>query len=273
MTKLRNIATLGLSIILSLSLLTGCGSSDKTAAKEAAEGFMEGIRTNDADAVNNWSDSEVANGYFVSLFDADYLEEQLLTSLNNPDLEDETKAKLDEFYNKYANMMEEYQVTEVTMNKDGTATAQVTMKNSFPFDVVTSKETSDKFNEASVTYNSENQDELLKINEEQGADAAVSKACNDLILIAVDTYEEAIAESDPITYKLVLTLSKNEETGSYYVTSVQSYDSSVAGTGAPAQDTYTTDTEVTTGASDEGASSGGDAAEANTSSEETTNEN
>ncbi len=273
MTKLRNIATLGLSIILSLSLLTGCGSSDKTAAKEAAEGFMEGIRTNDADAVNNWSDSEVANGYFVSLFDADYLEEQLLTSLNNPDLEDETKTRLDEFYNKYANMMEEYQVTEVTMNKDGTATAQVTMKNSFPFDVVTSKETSAKFNEASVTYNTENQDELLKINEEQGADAAVSKACNDLILIAVDTYEEAIAESDPITYKLVLTISKNEETGSYYVTSVQSYDSSVAGTGAPAKDTYTTDTKVTTGASDEGASSGGDAAEASTSSEETTNGN
>ena len=244
MINIKKAAVFGLSIVLSLTALTGCGNSDKTAAKEAAEGFMEGIKTNDSDLVNTWSDSEVSSGYFVSLFDADYLEEQLLTSLNNPTLEDETKTKLDDFYNKYANMMEEYQVTEVTMNKDGTATAQVTMKNSFPFDVVTSEETSAKFNEASVTYNNENQDELLKISEEQGSDAAVSKACNDLILIAVDTYEEAIAAADPITYKLVLTLAKNEETGSWYVTSVQSYDSSVAGTGAPATDTNTSATEV-----------------------------
>ncbi len=245
MINLKKAAVWGLSFIISASALVGCGS-DKSSAKEAAEGFMEGIKTNDDDLVNTWSDSEVAGGYFVSLFDADYLEEQLLTSLNNPTLEDDTKSKLDSFYDKYATMMEEYQVTEVTMNKDGSATAQVTMKNSFPFDVVTSEETSARFNEASTTYNNENQDELMKISEEQGSDAAVSKACNDLILIAVDTYEEAIAASDPITYKLVLTLNKNEETGSWYVTSVQSYDSSVAGTGAPATDTDTSATEVST---------------------------
>ncbi len=244
MFNLKKTAALGLSIILSASALTGCGSSDKSSVKEAAESFMEAVKTGDRDGINTWSNSEVANGYFVSLFDSEYLEEQLLNSLNNPTLEDSTITRLDEFYLKYATMMEEYQVTEVTVNNDDTATVYVTMKNSFPYDVVTSDETSAKFTEASTIYNNENQEELLKINEEQGSDAAVSKACNDLILIALDTYEEAIAGSEPITYKLALTLEKNAETGSWYVTGVQSHDSSVAGTGAPATDTNTKATEA-----------------------------
>lgn len=243
MFNIKKIAAIGLSVILSTAALSGCGSSDKTSAKEAAEGFMEAVKTDDQDGINKWADDEVSGGYFVSLFDADYLEEQLLSSLGDPNLEDTTISRMDSFYSKYAGMMEEYQVTEVTMNDDGSATAYVTMKNSFPFDVVTSDETSAKFTEASLSYNNENQDELLKISEEQGSDAAVSKACNDLILIAIDTYEEAIAASDPVTYKLALTLQKNDETGSFYVTSVQSYDSSIAGTGVPATQTSTPDSE------------------------------
>ncbi len=245
MFNIKKYAAIGLSLILTTTALTGCGS-DKNAAKEAAEGFMEAVKTGDQDNVNKWSSDEVSSGYFVSLFDADYLEEQLLSSLGNPTLEDDTISRMDEFYSRYANMMESYQITEITMNDDGTATAYATMTNSFPFDVVTSEETSAKFNEASLTYNNENQDELLRISTEEGSDAAVSKACNDLILIAIDTYEEAIAASDTVTYKLALTLEKNSETDSWYVTSVQSYDSSIAGTGAPATETTTPDTTTTT---------------------------
>lgn len=255
MFNTKKIAATGLAFILSAAALTGCANSDKTAVKEATEGFMEAVKTGDRDGINTWSNSEVANGYFVSLFDADYLEEQLISSLNNPTLEDSTIEKLDEFYQKYATMMEEYQVTEVTVNNDDTATVYVTMKNSFPYDVVTSEETSQKFTEASLTYNNENQDELLKINTEEGSDAAVSKACNDLILIAIDTYEEAIAASEPVTYKLALTLEKNTETGTWYVTGVQSHDSLVAGTGAPATETNTKATEAASTADSTGTDS------------------
>ena len=243
MLRTRKLAALGLSFILSATALAGCGSSDKSAAKEASEGFMQAVKTADQDGINKWSSDEVSNGYFVSLFDSDYLEEQLLGSLGNPTLEEETIARMDAFYSRYSNMMEEYQVTEVTMNSDGTATSYVTMKNSFPFDVVTSEETSAKFNEASLAYNTENQEELQRISTDEGSDAAVSKACNDLIIIAIDTYEEAIAASDPVTYKLALTLEKNAETGAFYVTGVQSYDSSIAGTGAPATETTTPSTD------------------------------
>ena len=84
------------------------------------------------------------------------------------------------------------------------------------------------------------------ITNDQGAEAAVEKACNDLIIIALDIYEEEIRDAESVTYMLALTLNKNEETGSWYVTSVQSYDSSIAGTGAPATDTDTTATDTST---------------------------
>ena len=64
--------------------------------------------------------------------------------------------------------------------------------------------------------------------------------------ILINIYEEEIRDAEPVTYMLALTLSKNEETGSWYVSAVQSYDSSIAGTGAPATDTDTTATEVST---------------------------
>ena len=43
-----------------------------------------------------------------------------------------------------------------------------------------------------------------------------------------------------------LNLDKNDETGTWYVSSIQSYDSSIAGTGAPATDTDTSSTESST---------------------------
>ena len=231
------------SILLAVSALTGCSSQDKSAAKEAATGFMEAVKTGDSNGINTYSSSEVSTGAFVSLFDRDYLKEDLTSKLGNPELDEETVAKLDELGTMYSTLMEEYQITEVAINDDGSATAYVTMKTSFPFDVITSQETQDKFSAASEEYNNTSQAELLKITEEQGQDAALTKAYNDLILIAVDVYEEAINSSSPVSYLIALNLDKNAETGTWYVTSVQSYDSSIAGTGAPATDTDTSATE------------------------------
>lgn len=243
MFTLKKPAMLGMAFILSLLALTGCSSQDKSAAKEAAASFMEAVKTGDTNAINNYSSSEVSTGSFVALFDRDYLKEDLTSKLGNPELDDETISKLDELGTMYSTLMEEYQITEVALNDDGTATAYVTMKTSFPFDVVTSKETQDKFSSASDEYTNTSQDELQKITEEQGQDAAIAKAYNDLILIAVNIYEEAIESSEPVSYLIALNLDKNAETGTWYVTSVQSYDSSIAGTGAPATDTDTSATE------------------------------
>ena len=243
MFTIKKPAMLGMAFILSLSIFTGCSSQDKSAAKEAAVGFMEAVKTGDTNGINTYSSSEVSTGSFVSLFDKDYLKEDLTSKLGNPELNEEATSKLDELGSMYSTLMEEYQITEVALNNDGSATAYVTMKTSFPFDVITSQETQDKFSAASEEYNNTSQAELLKITEEQGQDAALAKAYNDLILIAVNVYEEAIESSDPVSYLIALNLNKNNETGTWYVSSIQSYDSSIAGTGAPATDTDTSATE------------------------------
>ena len=251
MIRNKKIAAAAVAVLLSLSALTGCSSQDKSAAKEAAEGFMEAVKTGDTNAINNYSSSEVSTGSFVALFDKNYLKEDLTSKLGNPELDDTTVAKLDELGTMYSTLMEEYQITEVSLNDNGTATAYVTMKASFPYDVITSEDTQAKFTAATDEYNVNSQDELLKITEEQGQDAAIAKAYNDIILLAVDIYEEAIKSSEPVSYLIALNLSKNEETGTWYVTSVQSYDSSIAGTGAPATETDTSATESSSAASSE----------------------
>ena len=235
------------AVFLTVSTLTGCESKDQGAVREAAQGFMEAVKTGSQDGINQYSSDEVANGSFVQLFDAEALKDELTTSLGNPNLEDETVAELDEFYALYSSMLEEYEITDIAMSEDGNvATAYITMTNSFPYDVITNESSQSKFSKASEQYNNDNQEELLTITNEQGAEAAVEKACNDLILIALGIYEEEIKAADPVTYMLALTLNKNEETGSWYVTAVQSYDSSIAGTGAPATDTDTTATDAST---------------------------
>ncbi|MBR1671013.1 MAG: hypothetical protein IJ695_09970 [Butyrivibrio sp.] len=246
MNILKKTAIIGLTILLSFASLTGCGVMDKSAAREAAVNFMEAVKTGDTDGVNTYSSGEVASGSFVRLFDADYLKEQLTSGLGDSALNDETLEKLDEFYSLYSTMMEDYKITDVSMNSDGTATAYITMKNSFPFDVITSEKAQEKFAAATESYNNSSADELLTISQEEGAEAATDKARNDLTMLAIDTYEELIRDSEPVTYMLALTLSKNEETSLWYVTAVQSYDSSVAGTGAPATDTDTSATDAST---------------------------
>ena len=246
MLNFKKMTATGLAVLVAASVLTGCESKDKGAVREAAEAFMEAVKTGDRDGINEYSSDEVANGNFVELFDADFLKDELTTSLGNPDLEEATISKLDEFYALYSAMMEKYEITDIAMNEAGNATAYVTMTNSFPFDVITNESSQVKFSKASEEYNTDNQEELVQITNEQGQEAAVVKACNDLIIIALDIYEEEIKAADPVTYMLALSLNKNEETGKWYVSAIQSYDSSIAGTGTPAKDTDTTATDVST---------------------------
>ncbi len=235
---------IALMITLSLLCFTGCGTKDKTDIKEATQSFIEGLKVGDTTAINEYSSDEVATGNFVELYDSNYLKEYLVSGLGDFEVADETTERLDKFQTLYSTMLEEYEITDVTLNDDGTATAYVTIKNSFPYDIVTDENIKDKVHQASETYIEENQDEISAIIKDEGEDAAKNKTYNDIIIAALDIYEEEINHSEPITYMLAISLSKNEETGSWYVTGIQSYDSSIAGTGAPATETDTTATEI-----------------------------
>ncbi len=246
MNKIRKFALKFLSGIIIVSTLTGCQSNaDKSAVMEAAGNFLEAVKNGDQDGVNNYSSGEVATGPFVSFFDGEYLKEQLTSSLEGTELTQETMDKLDEFYSMYATNMQEYSVNDVKFNEDGTATVYATMKTKFPIDAITSEDTQKKVKQASDTYYEEHMDDIFAVKDEQGDEAAIAKGYNDVIVITMDIYEEVVAASSPETYSIAMTLVKNEETGTYYVTSVQSYDSSIAGTGAPATDTSTDDINTT----------------------------
>ncbi len=245
MIKHNKFAAVCISLLLTASLLAGCSSKkDESGAQEAAESFMEAVKTGSKDGINQYSSAEVATGEFVELFDADRLKEELVAGLGDTNLDEETQSRIDGFCSRYGAMMEEYQITGVTLNDDGTATAYVTMKNSFPYDVVQSDETQSKVDEELIRYNEGSEEALQSIISEQGQEVAVERAYNDMLILVLDVYEEEIKASEPVTYMLALTLNKNEELGSWYVTAVQSYDSSIAGTGAPAKDTDTSATEA-----------------------------
>jgi hypothetical protein len=246
MAGLKRIAALFLIATLAATTLTGCSSAkkDKSGAQEAAAGFLEGIKSGSKNEINKYSSGEGTTGEFVKLYDADSFEEDLLEALGDTNLSEETQKELDEFYAGYSSMMEEYQITDVVISDNGSATAYVTVKNSFPFDVTKSETTKNRVSEALAKYQEDNQEELEKIAAEQGEEAELEKVRNDTVIIILNTYEEAIALSEPVTYMLALTLNKNEELGSWYVSDVQSYDSSIAGTGAHAKETDTSATEV-----------------------------
>ena len=234
-----------IAMILATSLLAGCSAKkDKDGAREAAENFMEAVKSGSKDGINQYSSDEVANGEFVGLFDAEGIKEALTTGLAQTNLSEETQSKLDLLCLEYETMMEEYQITDLSVGDDGTATAYITMKDSFPYDVLGSEDVHEKVAQALTQYDEENLEELKALSDEQGAEAADEKAQNDRLMIILDTYEDEISASEPVTYMLALTLLKNEETDSWYVSAVQSYDSSIAGTGAPAKQTDTSATEV-----------------------------
>jgi hypothetical protein len=245
MNRLKRILALGIAMVLATTYLSGCSAKkDKDGAREAAQGFMEAVKSGSKDGINLYSSDEVANGEFVGVFDSEAIKEALTAGLAGTNMSGETQDKLDELCEKFDTMVEEYQITDVAVADDGSATAYVTMKTGFPFDATGSEKVHEAVAQALAEYDEQHLEELKTLSDEQGEDAANEKAQNDRLMILLDIYEDEIASSEPVTYMLALTLLKNEETDSWYVSAVQSYDSSIAGTGVPAKQTDTSATEV-----------------------------
>lgn len=235
MNVLKKYANAAIAAVLFASVLTGCGKEkekDTAVVQEAAEAFLEAVKTGDENGIREHATSEVASGYFVTLFNATALEEQFTSNLDKASIREDTQAKMDEFYDLYTSMMEEYSVTDVAYNDDGTATAHAAMKTSFPTDVITSDDAKLSLNVATSKYNEENMDEILKMRKDDGEDVAFVKISNDLIIVAMDVYEDIIASSSPMTYDLELTLKEEKEEGAkegtWVVTEIKDYDAKAA---------------------------------------------
>lgn len=224
MFNIKRAAAVFCAALISVSSLTGCTSADKTTVKETSEKFLAVVASDSTDNINNYATFEVANGDFVKLFDADKLLDQFTQGFSGAELTEETNTKVDEFCHLFADMITDYTVTKVDVKKDGTATAIATLNTSFPIDIINDEGVSSKITEAVSKYNNDNAEELTALYQE-GTEVAESKIYNDIILIILDIYEQEIAKSNEMTYAIALDLQKNPETDSWYVTSVNDYDS------------------------------------------------
>lgn len=224
MNVLKKYASAALGVMLFTSLITGCGEKQKDPApvQETAENFLNAVKSGDESSIKTYSSDEVASGYFVTLFNANALEEQFASNLDKSAIREDTQAKMDEFYNLYTSMMEEYTIESVEFNDDGTATVTATMLTSFPIDVITSDETKLSLNVATSKYNEDNMDEIVKMRKDDGEDVAFVKISNDLIIVAMNVYEDIISSSSPMYYTLTITMTENEEDQTWKVTDIQS---------------------------------------------------
>ena len=141
----------------------------------------------------------------------------------------------------FSSLISDYEINEVTVDNNGVATAICTVETKFPIDITGSDEASDLIAKVSESYYSEHQEEIVKLISDEGEEVATRKIYNDMTKEVLDVYEGLIEASEPETYAIVLTLEKNTETGSWYVTDVKDYDSSINGATTPATDTATTE--------------------------------
>lgn len=223
----KKAASIILSAAFSIASLTGCTSSDKAGAEEAATGFLAVVASDSTEDINKYATMEVAGGDFVQLFDAESMTDAFVAGFDQSELTDETRAEVDEFCKLFDDMIKDYSVSKVEVDKDGVATAIATIGTKFPVDIINSESASEKIKEATDAYNKNNEEEIAALYE-QGEDVAEAKIYDDMIRIILEIYEDEIANSSEENYAIALTLEKNTETDTWYVTDVQDYDSSTA---------------------------------------------
>lgn len=231
MRNYRKLTGLFTAALLTFGTLTGCTSSqDKQAISDTATAFLSIVASDSTEDITNYATTEVAEGDFVKLFDADYLAEQIVSETEGIELTNESKEKVDEFCGLYSDMIQSYSISDVNFEEgnNNKATCLATIKTKFDVNITDSDTVSEKINQATENYNTENAEEIAKLSEED-PDAANAQVFNDMLILILNVYEEEIASSEEMTYAMVLTLEKNTETDSWIVTNVEDYDSSDMG--------------------------------------------
>ena len=224
MLKINRFVALLTATVLAVGALSGCTSKDKTKVQETAETFLAVVADESDEDINNYASAEVANGDFVQLFDAESLVAAFVQGFNTSELTEDTKSEVDKFCAMFDRLIRDYEVSNVEVGKDNTATAVATIKTKFPVELMQSESVATKIGEATEAYYSNNEEEIAALYE-QGEEVAEEKTYNDMIRIIMEIYEDEILNSSETTYAINLTLEKNPETDTWIVTSVEDYKS------------------------------------------------
>jgi hypothetical protein len=241
MINFKLIPRLLISAGLIMTLVTGCGAQDKEGAREAADNFLKAVQENNQEGLNYYAPGSVATGDFAAIINADEFRQSFLEDAGGSTLSDENKVRVEEFSNKLTNMVQSYEIKEVSINQDKSASVIASVTTSFSLRATKSEAFQNKLSNAINQYREDNYDSILEYTASQGEEAAASMIYNNLVPIILDMYEAEYNATGPESYAIVLTLQKNADTGNWYVTNIQDLESSVSGTATPATDTTTTD--------------------------------
>ncbi|MCR4758098.1 MAG: hypothetical protein K5792_09895 [Butyrivibrio sp.] len=240
MFNFKKITTLALTSFMTLSLLTGCTNNDKAAVTETAENFLNIVTSGSTDNIEQYASNEVSEGSFVKTFDSTYLSEELKSGFVTDEIDEEATQKVDELCALISDMITSYEISDTTVNKDGTATVVAIINTSFPIDLIESDEALDKIEEEVETYYTDNAEEITALYADNTEEEVEKIIYNDMIIEIANVYEELINSAEDESYAIVLTLTKNTETDSWYVSAVSSYDNATSGTTEAATETATT---------------------------------
>lgn len=253
MNTIKKVLTSVASALLSVSILTGCTSADKTAISDTADKFLSIVKNGTNEDIEKYASAEVSEGEFVKTFDSEYLKQNFMDGFVSSEVDDETLARVEAFCSLFSDMIVDYKISEVTVNKDGTGTVVAMIDTSFPIDVIDNAEALEMIEQEAEVYYAENEEQIVAMYEEKTEEEVEAYIYNDMITKIIDVYEKLIEEASPETYAITLKLEKNTETDSWYVTNVSSYDESTSFDTQIATETATT-LESTSGSS-EGSSS------------------
>ncbi|MCR4758585.1 MAG: hypothetical protein K5792_12375, partial [Butyrivibrio sp.] len=272
MFNFRRISTLTTGAFLALSLLTGCSSNEKVAVTETAENFLSIVAEGTTENIEQYANNEVTEGSFVKTFDSGYLAEEFREGFVTEDVDEETLAKVNDFCSTISNMITGYEISDVTVNKDGTGTVIAIINTAFPIDIIDSDEALAKILQVADTYYAENEETIAAMYEEKTQEEVEAYIYNDMIDQTINLYTEMIDNAEEESYAIVLTLKKNTETDSWYVSAVSSYDNATSGTTEAATETATTaSSNTSTEASSELSSELSEKSSTDTSSESSSN--
>lgn len=263
--KMKTIKKLLTSVALTataFSLLTGCSSADKTAIQDTADKFLAIVKSGTNEDIEKYASAEVSEGEFVKTFDSEYLKQNFMEGFVSSEIDDSTMERVESFCSLFSDMITDYKISEVSVDKNGVGTVVAMIDTSFPIDVIDNSEALELIEEQAQSYYAENEEQIVAMYEEKTEEEVEAYIYNDMIIKIIDVYETLIKEASPETYAITLTVEKNAETDSYYVTGVTSYDEASESTTQAATETATT---VETSPSDSSSSEESDASSSSVS--------
>lgn len=221
--KMKKSICLLLSLVLALMMsvsLTGCGGEDESAAvKETVDGCLTAMQDGDFEKVKEYCDDEVfKSGSLSSYSQFDELAKTLTESIgiDEADLSDEVKESIEKFKADFLDkLIDSYEIGDITIDDDGKATANATVTYGLDVEKLKNVDFSDMGEgEKMVTdYINKNQSEFMKIYQNEGEKAALTKLVNDIMpqlmdLLADKMYTAAEGTTEEET---VFTLEKNDD--------------------------------------------------------------